>query len=382
MSGVKRSSSEDWDDVFLRELEVQSTDEYEGASSSSDLHVVTGTAKRLLLDDENDPAVENMLIKTELLKKARLTNRTSFIDVKSFVKKHAGRRFSLDVRPEVALIIGDENETKTKFDLGRLGGYPCALRSIKVAFIGKIVFGEGDHGMFTVMYTGGDRCYVHSETTDLLYIVSERGLTELLLNYGYRNIYEMFDGPVSGSEESGIPLGMIPLAMFDKAEDVKGFVRDRACLSTFRQTAQLRPTDQIYGYFIIGDENGLHLGQLFPDRVFTCLREAGYYVLGRGELELVLLYNERLEVFALLDRGRLLKVANTIAGFLRDRLRNNLQPYRRCFKFRDDDPRVCIGQMVKFHCDVEYVVQGGTDFMRWLTAEDYPMIVEHCIPTM
>lgn len=372
----------DMDAVFLREAALcLPRDRDELRSSATGIRVVTGSARRVLLEDGREFTADSFRARGELLQRARANNKTSFVDVEAFVRENVGRCFGLDQHLDVRFYIGDGESVDPSFNVTRILGYACAMKSSKLSVIGKIVFGSGAHGTLTVVYSGGDRCYVHSADSDLLYIVSEQGISELMCREGHRHIYEMFDRPMQETEEVGVPLCMRLLASYTRAEDVRCFVRDHVGLSTFRVLGRSRyASGSPFGYFMVGDERGLCLGQVFPDRVFAYLHIAGYWVLGRTELELVVVYNENLEVFLLLDRGRLLKVANTVMGFLRDRLRSNLQPYRRCFRRLGTDGPLCVGQVTEFHCGVRYVIPGDEELVRWLTCEDKKSTIEHCIP--
>lgn len=358
-----------------------------GAATVMDTQVATGVARRVLLEDGRELTADNFRARGELLQRARASNRTSFADVEAYAKENVGRCFGLDQHLDVRLYIGESESMDPAFNVTSLLGYACTSKSSKLSVIGRIVFGSGVHGNLTVIYSSGDRCYVHSADTDLLYIVSEGGISELLCRDGHRHIYEMFDRPMLETEEVGVPLCMRLLASFTCSDDVRCFVRDHVGMSTYRQLSGSHcVAASPFGYFMVGDERGLHLGQVFPDRVFVYLHVAGYWVLGRTEMELIVVYNDNLEVFLLLDRGRLLKIANTIMGFLRDRLRVNLQPYRRCFRRNASDAsgnsRLCIGQIVEFHCGVGYVIPGDDELVRWLAREDRKNTVEHCIPIL
>nr|WEG69721.1 protein m28 [Mastomys natalensis cytomegalovirus 3]WEG69861.1 protein m28 [Mastomys natalensis cytomegalovirus 3]WEG70001.1 protein m28 [Mastomys natalensis cytomegalovirus 3]WEG70141.1 protein m28 [Mastomys natalensis cytomegalovirus 3]WEG70281.1 protein m28 [Mastomys natalensis cytomegalovirus 3] len=353
-------------------------------SGAPGLRVVIGTARRLILDDSDDIMdVNSLYARGELLRRGRLENKTAFEDVCEFVAANTGRTFGLDHDLDVKLVIGNAETMDPPFDVQRLLNYLCTERSYAMSVIGKITFGSGTHGNLVVVYTGGDRCYVHSEETDMLYIVSDRGIGELLSREGHRHIYEMFDRAVEEDEDGGIPLCMLPLAMFRNVESVADFVKSRVGMSTFRQTTRVQYNGIFYGYFMIGDEDGLKLGNILPSLVFWYLKVGGYRVLGRTEMELIVLYNEKLEVFILLDGGRVLKVANTIAGFLRDRLRSNLQPYRRAFANNKDlDKVMCVGEVTTFRCDVSYVIPGGPEFSKWLASNERPLIIERCDPIL
>lgn len=383
------------DDVFVRETSISSEegetkksicdepkDFVEDSCTESEVnkepHIVTGVARRILIDDETETMSDNIIARNELLRCAKILNKTSYADVERFVQGNIGRRFPIDQELEVHFVIGDLEAINPKFDMRGMFRYSCTARSYRMMIIGKIVFGSGEHGLLTVIYTAGDRCYVHSEDTDTLYIVSERGLTELMMKHGHRNIYEIFDRSVLENEDSGVPIAMISLAMAEDAEQVSRFVRDRVGLSTYKLPHPKWQFPELGGYFMVGDEIGLGLGKYFPDLVFVYLHEAGYHVLGRAELEFIVLYNANLEIFVLLDYGVVLKVANTIQGFLRDRLRFALRKYRRCFRpISDEHEKLCVGQTKTFKCNVEYVVPGGSDFKRWLESEEqHPITVE------
>lgn len=380
------------DDVFVRETSVSSEESMCTQKESKEVvedsgtesvevgipHVVTGTAHRILIDEETETMSENICARNELLRYAKIMNRTSYSDVEAFVQRNIGRRFAIDQELEVYFVIGDIQAVNPNFDVKGMFRYSCTARSYRMMVIGKIVFGSGEHGLLTVIYTAGDRCYVHSKDSDILYIVSERGLTELMMKYGHRNIYEIFDRSVIENEDSGVPIAMMSLAIAEDVEQVSRFVRDRVGLSTYKLPRPTWQFPELGGYFMVGDEIGLGLGKYFPDLVFSYLHEAGYYVLGRADLEFIVLYNSSLEIFVLLDHGAILKVANTLQGFLRDRLRFALRKYRRCFRpISDERDNICIGQTKTFQCNVDYVVPGGNDFKRWLESEEeHPASVE------
>ncbi|AWV68119.1 M28 protein [Murid betaherpesvirus 1] len=348
------------------------------------MNIVTGTAQRVDLESGGRATgVDNFHARGELLRCARACNVSSFDEVKAFVKRNSGRRFGLDHMSDITLRIGDAATTCPTFDVEKLLGYRCSERSSEMTVVGRIVFGARSHGDLIAVYTGGDRCYVHSQDTDLLYIVSERGLVDLLSREGHRHIYEMFDAPPATSDDVEVPSCLVPLAELRDLDSVECFVRDRTGLSTFRQANNLRFMGEFFGYFMVGDEESLRLDQLVPGRVFFYLRRAGYRVIGRSEMQFIVLCNEKLEVFVLLGGGRVLKVANTIAGFLRDRLRLNLQPYRRVFARNGVAERtVCVGQVLTFYCEVDYVVPGGADFAKWLALRTPSGIAETCVPTL
>nr|WEG69032.1 protein m28 [Mastomys natalensis cytomegalovirus 2]WEG69170.1 protein m28 [Mastomys natalensis cytomegalovirus 2]WEG69309.1 protein m28 [Mastomys natalensis cytomegalovirus 2]WEG69447.1 protein m28 [Mastomys natalensis cytomegalovirus 2]WEG69585.1 protein m28 [Mastomys natalensis cytomegalovirus 2] len=389
------ATPDDLDEVFVRDTPVtfyEGVKTVEGATSATETsrkrdnaggEIITGVARQILVDDDRDTIAANVMARNELLSCARLTNRTSFSDVEQFVRQNKGRRFGLDHELEVHLVIGDKEFIDPSFDVGKLLQYVCSARSYRMTVIGKILFGSGEHGALTAVYTAGDRCYVHSADTNLLYIVSERGLTDLLVKQGHRNIYEMFDKSVAESDDSGIPLSMLSLAMITDADRLEKIVRDRAGMSTYRFPRTKYNPCIMGGYFMVGDENGLGLGKYFPDLVFTCLREAGYRVMGRTEHELIVVYNRDLEIFVLLEHGVVLKIANTVQGFLRDRLRYGMHKYRRCFKpTGDNGSYVCVGQALAFPCSVEYVVPGGSDFRKWLDSDEGHPITEERTPVL
>ncbi|ADD10411.1 hypothetical protein [Murid betaherpesvirus 1] len=348
------------------------------------VNVVTGTAQRVDLDSgSRGTSVDNFHARGELLRCARACNGSSFDEVKAFVKRNTGRRFGLDHMADITLRIGDADNICPTFDVEKLLGYRCSERSSEMTVVGRIVFGARSHGDLIAVYTGGDRCYVHSQDTDLLYIVSERGLVDLLSREGHRHIYEMFDAPPTTGDDVEVPSCLLPLTELRDLESIECFVRDRTGLSTFRQASNLRFMGEFFGYFMVGDEESLRLGQVVPGRVFFYLRRAGYRVIGRSEMQFIVLCNEKLEVFVLLGGARVLKVANTIAGFLRDRLRINLQPYRRVFARNGVAERtVCVGQVVNFYCEIDYVVPGGADFAKWLALRAPSGIAETCVPTL
>lgn len=393
MSGVaaSRSDSQDSDDVFVREPEVAIAtpcpDVRGCVVRGNGEHVITGTARKILVDDEARQDLRPVMVKHDLLSRARPTNRTSVEDVERCVKESVGVRVDLDEEMEVCYELGDLGTVCPGFDLDQLLRYPCTIHSGRMIVIGKLVFASGEHRPLIVVYSTGHRCYVYSEETQILYIVSERGLDELLVRQGHRHVYEMYDlRPEEDDDGSGVPLTMMPLALCINIYEVQAFVREKVCLSTFRYGQQSRSSSfgKPGGYFMVGDEAGLGLAQFFPSRLFGCLRDAGYYVVGRGEQGLIVLCNVMLEVFVLLDRARVLKVANGFPGFLRDRLRTNVQPYRRAFRPGEIDlALMSVGQIRTFKCDVEYALPCSREFYHWLANVDSgPFIQEHCIPTV
>lgn len=393
MSGVvaSRNGSENSDDVFVRETDVPADtpcpDVRDCVVRHNGDHVASGTARKILVDEETGGSLRPITVKHELLSRARPTNKTSLEDVERYVKENAGVRIDLDDELEVFYELGDGDAVCPDFDVGHLLRYHCTSQSGRVAVIGRLVFGSGDHQRLVVLYSAGDRCYVHSRDSDVLYIVSDRGLDELLVRYGHRNVHEMYDlRPEEDDDGSGVPLPMMPLALCVNIYEVQSYVREKLCVSTFRYEQRPRSValGRPGGYFMIGNETGLGLSQFFPDRLFSCLKDAGYYVIGRGEHGLIVLCNVLLEVFVLLDAARVLKVANTFSGFLRDRLRTNVQPYRRAFRPGELDlALMCVGQMRNFKCDVEYAVPCVREFYHWLANVDSgPFIRECCVPTV
>lgn len=330
---------------------------------------------RILVDEESVNYTRGSAIKRRLLEASRPTNISSLDDVARICVENAGLCLDLDCEADVRFELGSRETVAPEFEVRDLLRYPCCERTTRLLIVGRLVFGTGRHEPLVVAYTAGDRCYVHSRATDALYIVSERGLHELLVDHGHRHVYEMFDARVSADDEtdSGIPFSMSSLAACSDLREVEAVVRRRAYQSTFRLASRIRSgfCGGPRGYFIVGDERALGLAQFFPTRLFSCLADAGYRVVGRAEFGLVVLCNEALEVFILLDACRVLKVANTLPGFLRDRLRTNVQPFRRCFRPTGEDVTLSsVGQLRPFRCDVEYVLPGAQDFCRWLADLD------------
>ncbi|AAF99129.1 pR28 [rat cytomegalovirus strain Maastricht] len=394
MSGAAASRSDSdgsSDDVFVREPDVRVVtpcpDVRDCVVGDDGEHVVVGTARKILVDEETERRLRPVTVKHELLSRARSANRTSFEDVERCVKENGGVRVDLDDEMEVWYEVGDLATVCPDFDLGQLLRYQCTMHTARMTVIGRLIFGSGEHRLLVAVYSGGDRCYVYSEETRILYIVSERGLDELLVRHGHRHVHEMYDlRPDEDDDGCGVPLSMMPLALCVNIFEVQAFVREKVCLSTFRygQPSRSASFGKPGGYFMVGDETGLGLAQFFPDRLFGCLRDAGYYVVGRGEQGLIVVCNVMLEVFVLLDRARVLKVANGFPGFLRDRLRTNVQPYRRAFRSGDVDlALMSVGQIRTFKCDVEYALPCAREFYHWLANVDSgPFIQEHCVPTV
>lgn len=331
----------------------------------------------------------SLRVKDRLLAAARPANVSSLEEVERICEESAGVSLFLDHKGEVKLELGSRFPAYPEFEVGELLRYPCCANTGRRVAIGRLVFGPDDYGMLIVVYTVGDRCYVLSQFTGTLYIVSDRGLEELLLGHGYRHVYEVFDDPVVADErfDGDVSVSLLSFASCRDLGQVREYVRRWPRLTTVGFDGAVRPVlgDHLRGDFMVGDESALGLSDLFPDLVFSYLADAGYRVIGRGEFGLVVLCNEILEVFVLMDEGRVLKVANTLPGFLRDRLRFNLRPFRRAFRPTGDDLTLgCVGQLRPFRCEVDYVLPGLRELRRWLAEVDAATFVglELRVPTL
>nr|WRQ19871.1 MAG: protein m28 [Herpesviridae sp.] len=345
-------------------------DEYTevGGSVSGVEHVITFG----LAYDPFERVRESIPTVRDLICASTLENENRFYDVENFVKRHQGLCLPLSEETELMLSVGNSSG----FDAETLRSYPGVSAVNRLLVVGEIVCTQKWCPKIFVVYSSGSRTYAISESTRLLYIIAEGGFEELFTLRGYRYIYELYDVPEN--DELYIPLGMVPLARMEMADAVRRFVARRPGVSGGQKEGYRCSRNN--GYFMIGNEKGLFLTEIVPARLFTYLRGAGYSVLGRGEDEKIVLFNNELEVFVLLDDCRVVKVANTLRGFLRDRLQYGFGFQRRCFTY-SGNVDTCIGASFSFGCDLDYVIPGSNDlrcclrtFQEYRSAKQYPEV--------
>ncbi|AAK57067.1 T28 [Tupaiid betaherpesvirus 1] len=288
--------------------------------------------------------------------------------LRELVSQYPGTRVDLGWPANEVLIVGEPEYFEIDFDVRRLTAFPCVQRKFELVVVGLVRLQAprrtAEPLELIVVSSSGGRVYAYSRRSDLLYIVSEEGFDDLINQHrGLRWVFEIYDLPSAGLDDE--------LARFNfECSPVVARLMTGEC--TAAQVADFlsshpRFTCETFwepeGYFMFGDEQQLNLGQYLPTRVFQCLRAAGYRVLGQGYRLTVVLFNERCETFALLRNGFVVKVANTIRGFLRDRLQLGLAPKRYVFRSEledlgeDEERELCIGNLKPFACDVKYVLQ-------------------------
>lgn len=259
------------------------------------------------------------------------------------------------------MVLGDRDYFGVYVDLERLKALPCVDSGSDLMFVGlvrprKLLSGEGRG--FGVIVSSEGTIYVYSFGTRLLYVVSRNGFHDVVNHRrGLRAVFELYDVPPLDARDESLEFDydcspMLANVMDDGCDYLR--VADFV-LSFSRLTCDSRGEPE--GYFMFGNEEHLNLGQYVPMRLIYCLKVAGYRVLGQGYRLSVILYDRECQVFVLMRNAMLMKVANTIRGFVRDRLRCGLDVRRRAFDSDVTGNVCCVGDIVTFPCDVRYVLQ-------------------------
>nr|CDI95370.1 GP28 [Caviid herpesvirus 2 str. CIDMTR] len=294
-----------------------------------------------------------------------------------FVTSHIGSMVPIGWPPGDRLVIGP-NKDAVEFDIEEVefGDYECVSPLFDIALVGTVrleVFEPIAPRTFAILSSYGGRVYAFSTRTKLLYILDDEGIESLLQHgRGMRNVFELYDiSPTTPYREATFFEFSCSPVLFDAMRH--GITLPR--IITF-QVAHPRFTCEsahmLEGYFMFGDCHHLNLHQFYPGRLFECLNTAGYHVLGQGYRMAIVVVNRECEVFVLLQNAMLLKVANTIVGFIRDRLLNTAGVRKLVFKSGRAKNHICVGECVSFDCDVKYVLQDDGwfyDKLKTVTAD-------------
>lgn len=267
------------------------------------------------------------------------------------------------------MTVTDPAEFGVDFDVGRLYNFPCVRRDFCLIAFGLVqpcrLRTEDGGPQLVLVSSGGGRIYAYSSSTDTLYIVARDGLGDLLEGCrGLRNVAELYDVPPLGLQDEMLEFD------YECSPIVLTLLHGDGCTERVLEFLHAFPRlvcdscGDPDDYFVFGDEKQLDLIQYFPSRVFHCLRVAGYRVLGQGYRLSVVVFDPYCRVFVLLRDGRLLKVSETIRGFIRGRFRIASEPRRVIFSTRYAEGRICVGETVTFPCDVKYALQDDEPFYR------------------
>lgn len=277
------------------------------------------------------------------------------------VKDNCGLQIELGWPYGEYLVVGTLEYHDILFDVNVLKEYACVNPDFQLTVIGVVRLGKiirKPLGGYVIVSSSGGRIYAYGLASTLLYIVSESGFDDLVNSFrGLRYVYEIYDVPRMSEKEERVEFG------YNLSPIIAPLMSDACDVTTIQDFLFAYPRFtcdsccDAEGYVMFGTETQLNLGQFIPVRVFWCLKAAGYRVLGQGCRMTTILFNERCEVFVLLRDNALLKIANTVRAFLRDRLQFCMTVKKHAFVSISDVNTLCVGDVVGFECDVKYVLQ-------------------------
>lgn len=281
--------------------------------------------------------------------------------LRAFVEGNRGRELEIGWPYQEKLVVGDAGYFGLDFGTDSLRRFPCVRKCFDLVFVGAVtlsrVVSRDEGWRFYVISSSGGRVYAYGERSRLLYIVSESGFDDVVTCYrGFRTVFEIYDIPLLDAKDECLEFGY-------ECSPITRPIMEGSCgrarLLEFlfghpRLTCESCCDPE--GYFMFGSESQLNLAQYLPTRVFYCLRAAGYRVLGQGYRLSVILFNDKCEVFVLLRGGYVMKVANTVRAFVRDRLQYCMTVKKYAFA-ADGVDDLCVGDVIRFPCDVKYTLQ-------------------------
>ncbi|AFK83840.1 B28 [miniopterid betaherpesvirus 1] len=281
--------------------------------------------------------------------------------LKTLVTENRGLRIELGWPHGEYLVVGPPEHHNVLFDVDGLKEYACVTPEFDLTVIGVVRLGGMTRkpvGGYIIICSSGGRVYAYSLSSRFLYIVSDCGFDDVVNSFrGLRNVYELYDVPCMSEKEERVQFGynlspIVAPLMSDSCD--KTAVED--FLFAYPRFTYEACCDA-EGYVMFGTEVQLNLLQFVPGRVFWCLKAAGYRVLGQGCRMSIILFNEKCEVFVLMRDSAVMKIANTVRAFLRDRLQFSVSVKKQAFAPVSDVTAVCVGDVLAFDCDVKYVLQ-------------------------
>lgn len=272
--------------------------------------------------------------------------------------------------PHCEMVVGDQGYFGLNVDLDVLRHLPCMGDDSELVFIGLVRSrtpfpGEGRG--FGILGSSAGSVYAYSFGTGLLYVVTEDGFGDVINHHrGLRTVFEFYDASPLNARDEALEFGYdccpaFASIMSDGCDYIRvaDFVLAHPGLTCGSRNSEDR--------FVFGNEDHFDLAQYVPAGLIHCLKVAGYRVLGQGVKSSIIVYNKECQIFMLLRDAKLMKVGNTVRGFIRHRLGSVLDVRRRVFDPRADVHARCIGEIVTFPCGIRYVLQNDNWFHERVT---------------
>lgn len=263
------------------------------------------------------------------------------------------------------MVVGDQGYFGLNVDMNALRHLPCVRDDSELVFIGLVrsrtPYSEEGRG-FGILGSSAGSVYAYSFGTGLLYVVTGDGFGDVLNHrHGLRTVFEFYDASPLNARDETLEFG------YDCCPALVSIMGDGCDYIRVADFVLAHPglvcgSDNVEDRFVFGNEDHFDLAQYVPTGLIHCLKVAGYRILGQGFNSSIIVYNKECQIFMLMRDAKLMKVGNTIRGFIRHRLGSVLDVRRRVFNPRADVHACCIGEIVTFPCAIRYVLQND----NWL----------------